>query len=499
MSYEIEADYGVQFLLPQSLEDWVSADHPVRVIREIVEHMDLSEFETKVSRTGRPRYSKRLLLKAWVFAYFERIHSSRALEKACHDNIALVWLLGMQKPDHNTLWRFWKKNKDFIKGFFKQTIDIASKLGMIGMVVHAIDGTKIKAKASRDIVYKRRGLEKQLKDIEASIEQMGQRIEEEAKEGFHNERLPEHLQNAKTLQSKVKSALKTLNKEEQADLSPHEPEARVMKTRNGLDLCYNGQAGADSKESIIVCADLGNEAGDAAMMGPMLDQIEKNMGGYAQESLFDAGYDTYSEIHDAETNGANILVNDQNRKQAASNPYHTAHFRHDLANDQMICPITSYPLVFERCKTKKKKKGDSKMRVFRCKNKECPFREKCTKDKRGRSVEIYWPHHPAVQRQRDKRRKPENKLLLKTRMPIIEPVFAQIKWNLGFTRYTMWGMERAKSQWLFICSIHNLKRILSFVKRNPEGLSLQQMLQIQAEQSNSVKWYTDNAILSRAA
>ena len=91
---------------------------------------------------------------------------------------------------------------------------------------------------------------------------MAQRIEEEAKEGIHNERLPLHLQNAKNLQSEVKNALDNLSEEEQSDLSPHEPEARVMKAKNGFDLCYNGQAGADSKEGVIVCSDLGNECGD---------------------------------------------------------------------------------------------------------------------------------------------------------------------------------------------------------------------------------------------
>ena len=121
MTREIRADYSQTFLLPPSLEDWVGSDHPARFIRDFVESLDFEVLGFRVlsSETGRPRYSSPLLLSVWLFGYLQKIRSSRGLERACRDNVSLLWLTGMHSPDHNTLWRFYSANKKALRSVFR--------------------------------------------------------------------------------------------------------------------------------------------------------------------------------------------------------------------------------------------------------------------------------------------------------------------------------------------------------------------------------------------
>ena len=151
MAKEIDADYSQQFLLPPSLEDWVAPDHPARFIRMFVDSLNLRElgFKERESEEGRPNYSNALLLKIWLYGYFYRHKSSRELEQACRKEMPLIWLSGMNYPDHNTLWRFFRHNRLSIKNVFKQTVQLAVKNDMVGLALQAVDGTKVLADASK--------------------------------------------------------------------------------------------------------------------------------------------------------------------------------------------------------------------------------------------------------------------------------------------------------------------------------------------------------------
>ncbi|MEJ2082307.1 MAG: transposase [Acidobacteriota bacterium] len=133
MSKAIEARYDEMYLFPPAVEDWVGVNHPSRFIREVVEALDLEQAgfageETEsAGELGRPHYGNRLLLGAWIYGYMNQIRSSRKLERACREHVSLIWLLGRQEPDHNTLWRFWKRNRRAIRRVYRQVLAIAQE------------------------------------------------------------------------------------------------------------------------------------------------------------------------------------------------------------------------------------------------------------------------------------------------------------------------------------------------------------------------------------
>jgi transposase len=120
----IYADYQTLFLLPPALEDWIPAAHPARFVCAFVDALALEQlgFKPQPCLNGRPPYANEILLKVWLYGYLNKIRTARQLEKACYDSISLLWLTGMSHPDHNTLWRFWRDNKDAFHNVFKQSV-----------------------------------------------------------------------------------------------------------------------------------------------------------------------------------------------------------------------------------------------------------------------------------------------------------------------------------------------------------------------------------------
>ncbi len=459
MSHEIRADYSQQWLLPPSLDDLLPGDHPARFIREFVDALDLQAlgFKMRKGEEGRPNYAADLLLKVWIYGYLERIRSTRRLERACLHDIAVVWLTGMNYPDHNSLWRFWNENRAALKEVFRQTIHVARKAGLIGMALHAVDGTKITARASTDKMWGRKILEKRLARLDQSVEEMAAQVDKSEKEEAGQEnRLPEALADKQKLREQVRAKLAELEKEKREHMHPGERDAKVVKNHEGTRLGYNAQAVAESEHGLIVAADVTNEQNDLHQLVPMIEKVEEELGSVAEETLADSGYWNGEQLSGAGEKDYPVLVSlDAAEARKRGGDYDSSKFTYDKERDCCICP-RGKELKYERTR---KPDGKPHPRVYRCSGyKQCPVRWQCSKDKEGRRVELS-PFWESFLRQREKQGDEGKKLLLRQRMRIVEPVFAVVKDRLGFRRWTVGGLEKVQAQWMFVCALVNLVRL----------------------------------------
>jgi len=455
MSYERDADYNAQWLFPPSLEDLLPADHPARMVREFVEAQDLKGlgFTTRIAEEGRPNYSSTLMLKVWLYGYVSKIRSTRALERACMEWIGMLWLTGMLNPDHTTLWRFWADNQKPIRKLFKQLLQVAASLDLVGMVLHAVDGTKVLSQASEYKAWHRSSLEKALARLDEAIDEIMKQTEQASKQESGEARLPESLQQRQELRTKIAEQLNQLNQMERDHLNPGDEDARMMKCRVGTKFAYNAQAVVDQQSKLIVAAEVVTDESDNYQLVPMLEQVEENLGKVAEQTVADGGYEATTELAKAEEKGYSVLVN----LEEAKGPYHASRFTYDAHKDQCVCP-RGEALPFDSMKARNKVQP-YEVRVYRCQSYEtCPVRWQCSKSKSGRTVQIH-PNYDALVRQREKLKDERMRTLLKQRGSIIEPLFGWSKEAFHFRRWTVRGLEKVRTQWVLLCTAMNLRRL----------------------------------------
>lgn len=460
MSNEIRADYGQVLMFPPCLEDWIGAEHPARYIREVVDQMDLAGmgFKVRTAEVGRPSYAVDLLLKVWLYGYWEGVRTSRKLEGACRKDVGLLWLTGMHYPDHNSLWRFMNENREAFKEVFLQTVRVAMKSGLVGMVLHALDGTKIQARGSTQKMWARGRLEKMLRKLEVRIEEIMQAAEHQERNDGGEYRLPEELADREKLAATIREKLAELNKVGREHMNPVEREVEVVKTTDGKRLGYNAQVVVDDRKGLIVAENVGTEAHDKFQLVEMIEEVERNVGRVADETVADGGYFSGEQLAKAEEKNYPVLVNLAEVKKAQDNggAYHVSQFTYVGERDCWICP-EGKELKYERTQYRSDRRY--KVRIYRCQSfRQCPVRWLCSQDQNGRTVKLT-PYAPAVHRQEEKQQASAKRDLLARRMSIVEPIFSWIKHLMHFRRWTVGGLEKVRAQWNLVCAVVNLKKM----------------------------------------
>lgn len=457
MTQPIAPNYGEQYLFPPALEDFVPADHPARFLREFVDQLDLAGlgFSMPVSVEGRPPYHPSLLLKIWLYGYFQRIRSTRKLEVACAEHLSLLWLTGMIRPDHNTLWRFWRDNQRALRALFKQTVQLAMHTGAVGLALQAVDGTRIQAACSGPKGWTKEYMEKLLAQLDQALDEFEVAVvQENAQTETAGYRLPPGLAQREALREEIKKGLAQLRADGRSHYHPAEPEARRMKVGDTNRYAYNAQAVVDEKAGVVVACEVGRLENDTGQLVPMIEQARENLGTPAAAltvTVADSGYGYGADLQAAAARGFDVLAPPPEDPPPRNRPYAIQHFAIDRAAGQVTCP-QGRALDYEGHTIKKGARIDR----FRCHHRDCPVRAQCTRDPKGRQIEVR-QLHPVAEAMRLRLQQAGPRHLWEQRSRIVEPRFAQLKQHDGFRRWTFWGLEGARAQWLLLCATLNLR------------------------------------------
>ena len=330
-------------------------------------------------------------------------------------------------------------------------MQLAVNAGLVGLVLQAVDGTKIQAAASGRSGWNKEQMQKLLAALDQELEQIEEELEREESilEGG-GYRLPEKLEDRQALREAVKAGLEQLERDGRTHYHPREPEARRMKCQDQRPFGYNGQAVVDQSQGVVVAADVTVEEDDSHQLVGMVEQARQNTG-TSVLTVADGSYGSGAQIAEAAARGLEVLVKPQEGGALKPNGYSARHFQYDAAAGTVTCPQNQ---LLEPS-TQALQKGHW-IRKYRCRIRDCPTASLC-KDSKGRRVIEIWPHTAAVQAMRRRLAEPQSEQRLSRRGRIIERHFGQLKQHEGFRRWTVRGLDNVRTQWALLNLVSNLR------------------------------------------
>lgn len=448
-------DPGQVFLLPPSIADWVPEDHLARFVSELVDEViDLKPFlAVYVEKRGFPPYDPRLMLKLLIYGYTTGVRSSRGIEKACYDDVAFRFLAANQAPDFRSVARFRRRHLVALDALFLEILKLCQQAGMVKLGRVALDGSKVRANASRRKAMSYKRMTEREADLQAEVDDLlgdaeATDVAEDAKFGpdGRDDDLGAEMARRESRLAKIRRAKADLEadaerraaadaarktwhttageddvSEEQrrddsaaaADEAAAEatvpdkaqrnftdPDSRIMKTSDGsFHYCYNAQTAADEASQVIVATQLSNRSSDCPEFVSLLDELAANCGAAPAQVVADAGYFSEDNVAAADQRGVDALIATGRLKHSEKPP----------AAPRGPIPNNATP----------KQRMARKLRT-----------------KPGRASYA-------------------------RRKAIIEPVFGQIDTVQGGKQVLLRGQQAAAHEWRFISACHNLRKLFN--------------------------------------
>ena len=317
----IEGETGMQGrLLPWNPDGEIGAENPVRFIRIFVESLDLKEMgfvRARAAHTGRPGYNPGMLLSLYLYGHLNRIRSSRELERESRRNMELWWLLDKLTPDHNTISAFRKENRKALEGVFKAFVNVSVEMELIEGKQICIDGTPVKAvngmkqSTSRELSREKlKYAKEQLSLVEKYLEELDRADQYEQgrlNKPFALDLSQERLPDAEELRQRIRrheQALEEMKEQGETQILYTDPEARVMKTKDGgRRACYNVQTAVEPQSHMVVGYDITNDRNDVNNLCSTAQIAKENLYRQNIRAIADKGYESRKDIEKCLMNG----------------------------------------------------------------------------------------------------------------------------------------------------------------------------------------------------
>ena len=423
--YQPEQD----FLLPPSLRDWLPENHLAYFVSDLVDQLDLSAIYAVYEKEarGQPPYDPRLMTKLLVYGYCVGVFSARKIEQRVVEDVGFRVLAAGNAPDFRTIADFRKIHRKALEGFFEQVLRMALEVGAVQVGRVALDGSKVKANASKHKAMSYGRMQEQEKAIRKQVKELLTRAAEtdaaEDRRYGKNRRgdeLPEELQRRETRLARIRAAKKALqervrekaaaNGEPVEEAKPEakeqynftDSESRIMKSSNeGFVQAYNAQIAVEPAMQLIVGQAVTQAANDKQQVEPMVEAIEAQSGQRPEEMLADNGYCSEKNLEYLEA------AKKPEKKIAA----YVAAGR-QKHGERQVCPRGPLPQGATR-----------------------------------------------VERMRRKLQTKAGAAIYAARKAIVEPVFGQIKQARGFRRFSLRGLAKVQAEWALVCATHNILKL----------------------------------------
>jgi len=414
-------------LLPPSLQDWLPENHLSYFVSDVIDNLDLSAIESVYEREDRgyPPYHPHMMTKVLVYAYCVGVFSSRKIQRHLIEDVAFRVLAAGNQPDFRTISDFRKIHHEALEDLFQQVLRLAMKAGAIKLGRVALDGSKVKANASRHkamsygrMKQEERALKEEVRKLLAQAKMADEEEDRRYGKDRSGDELPEELSRRETRLKLIREAKRALEQkareeaskdgkdeddaeqakpEEKAQYNFTDPESRIMKGPDGFVQAFNTQIAVEEVSQLIVGQAVTQETNDKKQIEPMVEAIQKQAGQKPIELLADSGY----------------------------------------------CSETNLKYLH-------KKKISAYVATSRQKHGRQPASCKRGPLPNGATI---------VDRMRRKLQTKSGATVYAARKSIVEPVFGQIKHARGFRQFLMRGIEKVKAEWALVCATHNILKL----------------------------------------
>ncbi len=469
MAHITGEDRSQLLLLPDTVDDYVGPDNPVRFIDAFVDGLDLEAAgfqRVRPNDKGRPGYDPADLLKLYIYGYLNRIRSSRRLETETHRNLEAIWLLRQLKPDFKTIADFRRDNRHAFRAVFRRFVRLCRELDLYGRELIAVDGTRIKAVNHRDRNFTRAKLKTDLQRIDDRLDRYLDQVNEADADDAGGRAaavadLQEKIASIRKRKETLEGHRQTLDDTGEAQLSLTDPDSRSMHSGTRVGVGYNVQIAVDTEHNLIAEQQVHSKVSDLGLLAETATAARENLAVDEIDAVADRGYYKIEDIEDCEAAGITPYVPKPDRSTARrSGHFPKSDFQYDDSTDTYRCPAGERLVPLYRGSVGKSRTGTylvSYANRAACRG--CGLRERCTKNTYRRITRF--ENEATMERMANRlAARPE---VMDRRRESVEHPFGSIKQWMGQGAFLTRRLGNVRGEFSLTALAYNMRRAINLV------------------------------------